>query len=503
MAPHRFGSECDSVDEFVIYHLCDHLNPAERVDPEDDEGNIEYKWRLVDLPDERLEHLVSQMKFRIHEGSGKAYYRIGVRDNGVSHGLTADELLKSIVNLMSMTKQLGAVLSPEAFFRVPDSPDKYTAYLSVTLTPADTPGVFLGRIAVLGEQGCGKTTLIGALTTDELDDGNGALRSRTCKYIHEILNGGLTCAACPYFWHTELGTVEIVDFPGAAKYRKNMLKGLTAKSYDLIIWASETNTPDELYAVVAEGLKIPSVSVSTKRDIQRDNSLSSVTGFGVDRLRRQILDKLISGGGKQSLINGAATTTTTATTVFSVQYLWQKSQVVVGGVLEQGSLVVGNSLSFRSSSCPEFAGICWIKNIRDGQGRNVSSFNYPGQVCSLGLEISSLLDEVGDSPTASPSSPFSKGSRPFAILVTPGAPFRFSDRIRLVTGDNCLVGEGSKCLLYWRGIRTEAMVAAVSGVELELQLLRRAEFFGCDFQVLVEVLPGGSVFAARVAGYVD
>lgn len=54
---------------------------------EDDEGNIEYKLKLIKPTDDRIDHLTTQMKFRILEGSGEAYYRIGVEDNGKSIGL--------------------------------------------------------------------------------------------------------------------------------------------------------------------------------------------------------------------------------------------------------------------------------------------------------------------------------------------------------------------------------------------------------------------------------
>jgi len=37
---------------------------------EDDEGNCEYKLKLVNPSDDRLDHLATQMKFRVREGRG-------------------------------------------------------------------------------------------------------------------------------------------------------------------------------------------------------------------------------------------------------------------------------------------------------------------------------------------------------------------------------------------------------------------------------------------------
>ena len=40
----------------------------------------------------RIEHLVTQMKWRLQEGGGEAIYEIGVEDNGTLTGLTKEEL---------------------------------------------------------------------------------------------------------------------------------------------------------------------------------------------------------------------------------------------------------------------------------------------------------------------------------------------------------------------------------------------------------------------------
>ncbi len=38
--------------------------------PEPQTGNVEYKLKLVNPSDQRLEHLVTQMKWRLREGQG-------------------------------------------------------------------------------------------------------------------------------------------------------------------------------------------------------------------------------------------------------------------------------------------------------------------------------------------------------------------------------------------------------------------------------------------------
>jgi hypothetical protein len=46
--------------------------------PEVEEGNIEYKLKLLDPTPARFARLVTQLKWRLLEGEGQCYYEIGV-----------------------------------------------------------------------------------------------------------------------------------------------------------------------------------------------------------------------------------------------------------------------------------------------------------------------------------------------------------------------------------------------------------------------------------------
>lgn len=48
--------------------------------------------KLVNIPESRITHLVTQMKWRLAEGQGEALYEIGVEDCGRLAGLTRDEM---------------------------------------------------------------------------------------------------------------------------------------------------------------------------------------------------------------------------------------------------------------------------------------------------------------------------------------------------------------------------------------------------------------------------
>ena len=71
---------------------------------------MEYKLKLVNPTSQRLEHLVTQMKWRLREGQGEAIYEIGVEDNGLMTGLNDDDMISSIETLREMARRLEATI---------------------------------------------------------------------------------------------------------------------------------------------------------------------------------------------------------------------------------------------------------------------------------------------------------------------------------------------------------------------------------------------------------
>lgn len=81
---------------------------GDRLPPEPQLGNVEYKLKLVEPTAQRFEHLVTQMKWRLREGNGEAIYEIGVSDSGHLHGLPEADMAASLHTLRRMAAQLGA-----------------------------------------------------------------------------------------------------------------------------------------------------------------------------------------------------------------------------------------------------------------------------------------------------------------------------------------------------------------------------------------------------------
>eukprot|EP01084_Bolivina_argentea_P224322 379366_1 len=71
-----------------------------------DDGYIEYKWKLVCPKSDRIQHLVTQQRYRLNEGNGKCIYEIGIEDCGNPKGLSDYELIETIKTIFRLNKQL-------------------------------------------------------------------------------------------------------------------------------------------------------------------------------------------------------------------------------------------------------------------------------------------------------------------------------------------------------------------------------------------------------------
>ncbi|KAF9788245.1 hypothetical protein BJ322DRAFT_618223 [Thelephora terrestris] len=76
--------------------------------PEAEQGNIEYKLKLINPTPARFARLVTQLKWRLLEGGGQACYELGVTDDGLLIGLSRRYLEQSLETLEMMAGEIGA-----------------------------------------------------------------------------------------------------------------------------------------------------------------------------------------------------------------------------------------------------------------------------------------------------------------------------------------------------------------------------------------------------------
>jgi len=293
----------------------DRATLREALPPEIEEGNVEYKLKLVSPTPSRLEHLVTQMKWRLEEGNGEAIYQIGVENCGVLAGLTDSEMKESLKTLNTMADKLGATMSVLRE-RMVDLSDEWTdekrvAEVLIRMVPENQQFIDL-RLAVLGNVDAGKSTILGVLTHGELDNGRGRARLNLFRHLHEIQSGRTSSISHEILGfngngevinYSESRTIEeicenstklisFIDLCGHHKYLKTTIFGLTgyAPDFAMLIVSATTGlvgtTKEHLGIALALG--VPTFVVVTKIDACRPAQ--------VDRCLNQ-LERTLKGPG--------------------------------------------------------------------------------------------------------------------------------------------------------------------------------------------------------------
>lgn len=286
----------------------------ESLPPEVEEGNVEYKLKLVNPSPSRLEHLVTQMKWRLQEGDGEAIYEIGVEDNGMFVGLTREELDSSLNTLNVMASKLGAhttLLRRHAVSGEGSSSLRLVAEVLVRRVPDDQQFIDI-RLAVLGNVDAGKSTLLGVLTHNELDNGRGRARLNLFRHLHEIQTGRTSSISHEILGFNSQGEVinysesrtaediceqsakliTFIDLAGHHKYLRTTIFGLTGHSPDFAMLVIAGNAgivgTTKEHLGLAMALKVPTFVIINKKDI----CLPSV----IERTLR-LLDRLLKSPG--------------------------------------------------------------------------------------------------------------------------------------------------------------------------------------------------------------
>lgn len=110
--PPKRSKSTISIDNHSTSISPQHLSPSPlllpRLVPENDTGNVEYKLQLLNPSPARFARLVTQLKWRLLEGGGQAYYELGVADSGELVGLPRVDLESSLDTLEMMAGEIGA-----------------------------------------------------------------------------------------------------------------------------------------------------------------------------------------------------------------------------------------------------------------------------------------------------------------------------------------------------------------------------------------------------------
>jgi len=211
--------------------------------PEIEKGNREYKRYLIDITEERLQSLVSQMIWRITEGNGIAYYYIGVNDNGSIYGLNKYQVNQSMKNFRKVTDEGDVIVekvckiyihSKKERLLIPPKDRKF--YFEIKIRQKDLKlNCTERRILLLGNSGVGKTTFLSYLIRGKLDTINTKARLYILNHKHEIESGKTSSFNYHHYICNGVKYV-FLDTPGDEEYSKTRNKIILSYNFDLVVY---------------------------------------------------------------------------------------------------------------------------------------------------------------------------------------------------------------------------------------------------------------------------
>ena len=227
----------------------------QKLDPEVEEGNLEYKLKLLDNSDHKIEKIATQMRWRCCcEGGGEAIYTVGIEDDGTVVGINDSDYNKTISILSSAAKKNNFSIKILTKTKVNNDKNLY----EVLIREINKDKYIDVKVAIAGSVDSGKSTLMGVLTSGKYDDSRGSARLSVCNYVHEVKSGRTSSVGQQIIGFNSNGTLinynslgyklswpEVVsrsskvinffDLCGHEKYLKTTIVGLASAEPDLCI----------------------------------------------------------------------------------------------------------------------------------------------------------------------------------------------------------------------------------------------------------------------------
>jgi GTPase len=196
--------------------------------PENEDGNIEYKRYIIPDSEERFQQLLTQLKWRVDEGAGIAYYLIGVEDNGEIFKLSGKQIKISMSNLKKLANNANCNIESIDKIKI-----KKSIYFKVKIQNKDLCKKFKERkILFLGKTGIGKTTFLSYIINNKLSDNS---RMFILNHKHELESGKSSSFNYQYYIYNNIKYI-FFDTPGDEMYTKTLNRILSSLKLDAIIY---------------------------------------------------------------------------------------------------------------------------------------------------------------------------------------------------------------------------------------------------------------------------
>jgi len=186
------------------------------MDPENNEGNIEYKLKLKNNSEQRINELATQMRYRCNESpSSECFYIIGVEDDGTEVGITEEEYVDAI-------KILNVIADKNNYYVqiLKKTPISKERNIYEVLVRENTNNKYIDiKVAIAGNVDSSKSSTLGCLVTGQLDNGRGLSRMSVFNYSHELKTGRTSSISHQILGYDYKG--QIVNYQGVNKLSWN------------------------------------------------------------------------------------------------------------------------------------------------------------------------------------------------------------------------------------------------------------------------------------------
>ena len=253
------GSEGSGSDEQLLY--------SELIHPDSDD----------------IRRLQIHMQAKLGQGAGETQFLLGVGRDGQRKGLKPDDIERSLSTL----RVLASMLEAEVMV-VSRTQESHGEVVEVFVRKKDRGRVIMDvRIALLGDESSGKSTLIGVLTRGKRDNGQGS--ARVCVHKHEERLQH-TCSVSQHFLgfdtqgtvtnnrHADWGDVversvkiiTLIDLAGHEKYSRNLVWPLACEPHYAAVLIDATKGLTHVaqrHIQMALGLNTPLILLLNKTDL--------------------------------------------------------------------------------------------------------------------------------------------------------------------------------------------------------------------------------------------
>jgi len=309
------------------------------LDPESEDGNIEYKRCLINIDKERLEEYATQMTWRVGEGNGEAIYYLGIEDNGSFYNWSDSEKNQSLKTFKNVTIKANLKIArlEKIYYTLND---KQNYYLKIVIR--DKQKVLPEkRVLILGSSGIGKSTFIANIVLSKIDEENKEARMYLFNHKHEIIKKKTSSFNYMYIIHNNIKWV-FIEVPGDEKYIKTSNKIVLSfgSSINCSLFLDDNWSRNDYYKKYFTKMNIPFVHL----DIYKSDNV--FPNYNCKNLinKNEFFENLLF---KSNNIEYNKKTEFIVIDTFNIPL---KNEIILTGILKGGKLIVSKTYFLNSNN---------------------------------------------------------------------------------------------------------------------------------------------------------